>query len=324
MLTNNSRDPNLEEAMDWLLRVREAPSDLALRRNLEAWVAADADHARAWDQARQAWRLMGDLPSATKRPDVRNASATRGRRVPWRRTIIGAAGAALAACLVLALVPDLSLKLRADHVTATAELRRVVLEDGSTVHMAPRSAIRSRYTAERRTVELLTGEAFFHVSPNPMKPFVVSAEGLSATVLGTSFAVRIGSDELSVSVRSGAVAVRYDHADPPVDLRLGPGNRITVARNGGAARQDNVMPNQIAQWRDGKLFVADTSIRDVVEELRRFQPGWVIIADERLATQRVTGLYDLNDPELALNALVRPFGGKVWKATPLLHVLSMP
>jgi transmembrane sensor len=37
----------------------------------------------------------------------------------------------------------------------------------------------------------------------------------------------------------------------------------------------------------------------------------------------VTGLYDLSDPDRALEALVQPFGGKMHRISPYLRVLAL-
>lgn len=300
---------HLEEAMDWLVRLHEAPPTDTVARELEAWLAADPDHRRAWNEARRVWGLLGEVAPV---PAVIRPPAPRRPRA-------GFAAVALAACLALFVGPSLILRLWADQVTRTAELREVRLEDGSLIHLAPRSAIRSRFSPEGRRVTLLAGEAFFEVTRDPGRPFTVEAEGLEAQVLGTSFDVRITPDALSVGVRSGAVAVRYGQA---IDARLGPGDRLSVDRSTGQPRQDRLPPEDVAAWRDGRLFVADATVAEVVEELRRFHPGWIVIADSNLAAARVTGLYDLRDPVRALRALVRPAGGQVREVTPLLHILS--
>jgi transmembrane sensor len=303
---------HLEEAMDWLVRLQEAPPDGPLAREWEAWLAVDPDHRRAWDEARRVWGLLGEVapaPAAIHRP------------VPRRRVKAAVLAMALAACLALLAVPSIVLRWQADQTTGTAELREVRLEDGSLVHLAPRSAFRAQFSPEARRVTLMSGEAFFQVARDPARPFIVEAEGLEAQVLGTGFDVRIASDALSVGVQSGAVAVRYG---PAIKARLGPGDRLSVDRSTGRPRQDRLPPEEVASWRDGRLFVADATVAEVVEELRRFHPGWIVIADGRLAAARVTGLYDLRDPARALRALVRPAGGQLREVTPLLHILSMP
>jgi transmembrane sensor len=55
----------------------------------------------------------------------------------------------------------------------------------------------------------LSGEAFFEVTKNPKKPFLVFANGLVTKVLGTSFSVRAydKDKEVTVEVKSGKVSV---------------------------------------------------------------------------------------------------------------------
>lgn len=315
MITSKAADRALKDAMDWLMQVRDAPADAALRARVEAWIAADAAHARAWDQARLTWQLLGRAPIGRAAP----VAAPVVRRRPMR-----GAFAAMAACLLLVFAPALTVRLQADHATGIGETRRVGLEDGSAIHLAPQSAVRTSFADTRRTVELLAGEAFFEVVRDPARPFVVTAKGLDARVLGTAFDVRIGAETLTVGVQSGAVGVGYGGGVLPVAAKLGPGERIVVSRNDGTARRDGIPPADIAAWRDGRLFFADTPVAEVVDELRRYHPGWIVVASDRLAAERVTGLYDPGDPDRALRALVRPAGGQVREVTPFLHVLSLP
>lgn len=307
-------DKALDTAMDWLMQVRDAPADAVLRGRVEAWAAADPDHARAWDQARRTWRMLGEVPP----PAARSRAPRRRHFVPARAAV---AAAALAACLLLVFAPSIDLRLKADHATGTAEIRRVALEDGTVVHLGPESALRTRFSAQGRSVTLLAGEAFFEVTRDPARPFTVEAEGLTSTVVGTAFDVRIAERSLSVAVRSGVVAV--GHGGSPA-ARLETGDRITVDRATGDVALDHVAADDLAGWRDGPLFFADATVAEVVEELRRYQPGWIVVADDALAAERVTGLYDPREPDRALRALVRPVGGQVHEITPLLRVLSRP
>lgn len=339
MTEDEPSDPRLEEAMDWLLRLREAPDDLGVRGELETWLAADPDHSHAWQQARKAWQVMGELPPVTAAAwaakavpipspgpsPARPPNARRKRRAAGKsrraRTGLTLAALAAAACLALVFGPSLVLRLQADHVTAAAETRRLTLEDGSVLHLAPESAIDLRFTTEGRNVALLAGDAFFEVTPNAKRPFVVEAEGLEARVLGTAFGVGISTGAISVEIESGSVGVRSDATAPPVDLRLELGQALRFDRGTGTASVERRAPKDMATWRHGQLLVVDASVAEVVEALRRYQRGWIVIADDRLAAQRVNGLYDLRDPDSALRALVHPAGGRVLEITPLLRIL---
>ena len=72
-------------------------------------------------------------------------------------TTISAVG--LAACLLAVAVPSLLVRLEADYLTTTAQSRLVTLEDGTTVYLAADSAIKTEFSASRRQVRLLAGEA---------------------------------------------------------------------------------------------------------------------------------------------------------------------
>jgi len=88
------------------------------------------------------------------------------------------------------------------------------LEDGSIVRLAPYSKIiyPSQFTGNQRVVEL-SGNAFFQITENPKRPFVVHSRGLTARVLGTSFWVKssVAEDTLTVEVVTGKVAVYQTH-----------------------------------------------------------------------------------------------------------------
>ncbi|WP_172428606.1 FecR family protein [Azospirillum brasilense] len=319
--------------MDWLLRLQAKPNDPGLRRGLAAWIAADGDHARAWAQAERTWALIGAVPPVhSARWESAGRSAVRETPLPRRRLRwtagrwaagLGLAGAALAASLMLMVGSDALTRLRADQTTGAGELRSVTLADGSTVHLGPRSAIDTEDGPNRRGVRLLAGEAFFEVTPNPARPFVVEAGGVAVTVVGTAFDVRLDPASTTVSVKSGVVAVRHD-GGPTMEERLGAGQRLTVDRAGGRTVRGEMAPGDVATWREGYLFVDNATVAEVVDELRRYQPGWILLESDQLAGRRVTGLYDLRQPERALQAIVQPHGGRLRTLTPFLHVLSMP
>ena len=182
---NNDRtepvsDSVLAEATEWYCRVEAAPYDDALREELEAWLAADERHARAWGLTARAWEASGgvraEFAHLWENPEPVAGPRAGPGRASWRRRAAFAA-AALAACLVLAVaLPDLLLRAGADIHTGAGETREIALEDGSVVHLGADSAISVAFTPDRRGLKLLHGEAFFRVAKNGVRPFVVGAE----------------------------------------------------------------------------------------------------------------------------------------------------
>jgi transmembrane sensor len=320
-------DPILETAVDWLLKTRACPHDERLRAAAIVWRAAHPAHEQAWRRAERVWKLTGALPG---RPAAGAAGA--GRVVPMRRRrrslgrmVAVTAAAALAASVVVALLPAIERHLQADYVTARGEQRRIVLEDGTEVVLAADSAIRVAYGPAERRVELIDGDAFFTVAEDRSRPFAVTGEDLRVVDIGTAFAVGIDPETLDVGVESGAVHVAWAGPVPdggPRDARLDPGGRLQIDRATGRFNQDQVQPGQIALWRDGLLVVENQSLGHVVAEIRRRYPGLILVRDDALVTRRVTGVYDLRNPEAALRTALLPHGGRVSTLTPYVLIVG--
>ena len=98
------------------------------------------------------------------------------------------------------------LRIEADHMTATAEQRRVQLADGTVVLLAPESAIDVAYGEGARRVRLLKGRAYFEVAAD-RRPFAVQAREVEARDIGTAFDVGLDARGVDVAVREGIVDV---------------------------------------------------------------------------------------------------------------------
>lgn len=321
-------DALLEEAMDWLLRLQDAPRDAEADRLFDVWLARSPAHARAWEKACGAWRLMREVPpvhahlwqpalAAPARRRILGRSGGASRRRPARWVAAGLAAAAAVLLLLLA-APAIRLHMEADHVTAAKESRAITLADGTVVTLGADSAIATSLRSDERRVKLLSGEAFFDVTHDAARPFVVDAGGVDITVLGTAFDVQLASHTATVELARGSVRVAYEGTSAV----LAPGEKMAVDRQTGAVARSAIEQADIGAWRSGYLFVNGATIAAVVEQLQRYHTAWIKVPDGVLATQKVTGLYDLTDPDRALRALVQPYGGQVHHISPYLRILS--
>ena len=97
------------------------------------------------------------------------------------------------------------------HDNSGRRVQVLTLPDGSRVELSPGSRLRyaAHLAGPQRTV-YLSGEAFFDVTKNPARPFLVLTRQVVTTVLGTSFRVKAyaGSPTATVAVRTGRVAVQ--------------------------------------------------------------------------------------------------------------------
>jgi transmembrane sensor len=323
--SQGARRQAFREATDWFILLQEAPGDCDLRRRFDAWRDASLLHAEAWAAtARTSDVAAGMTPAHDDEwmPAVARRRAQR-RTSRWPRRGIGLALAAtaLAAGIALVAAPSMILHLQSDYATATAEQRTLELPDGSKVTLGPASAIALAFGAGERRLRLLEGEAFFEVTPDPARPFRVEASKVEASVLGTSFDVRLDAQAVTVSVQEGVVGVTARGERGPLVERIEAGQAVRVVP-GGRVERSSEPPQQIAAWRKGQLLSHDRPLREAIDQLRRYYAGTIVLADDELAGRTVTGVYNLADPEEALRGIVQAHGGRVRRITPWLLVVS--
>lgn len=316
-LDPNDGQPARGQAVEWLMRLQESPHDAGLRAELDDWLARDVRHQRAFDEMEALWgqaEEVGALRAGRREPEISRLPSRRRRR-RWA----AAAGLALAASLALVAFPKVQLWLAADHQTGLAELRDVLLDDGSRVVLDARTAISVEYTATQRTVTLLSGQAYFEVTPTRERPFVVKAETVAVRVTGTTFNVGRSDDGVDVAVRSGSVAVSEQGRGMVADLTAG--QQLQLPRR-GAPVVGVTAPDDVAAWRERRLIVYDTPIREVVKQIARHTNTVVVFVDGGIADQPVTATVDLRRPDEALRTVVGLKYGQVMEITPFLAVIS--
>lgn len=288
-------DQLLEEAADWVIRLRYEPADATTQRAFERWLAQGEAHARAWARAEQVLGAFDGLPSRIGHDVLRATRKRQGRRAVLR-VALGLGIAAPVGWMAWREAPA----WRADLRTAAGEQLTRMLDDGTRLVLNSGSAVDLRFgTAERRLV-LMAGEILVTTGQEAQptyRPFVVQTPQGEVQALGTRFSVRVIDDRTEVIVFEHAVLARPAHAAP---LRIDAGQRgsFTQARAGEIAPVDD----SAALWEQGMLVVRDQRLADVVAELARHRPG-ILRCSPEVADLRVSGALSLRDTDAALRAL---------------------
>lgn len=307
-----------DAALDWFLRLQDAPHDRELRRAFEGWRQASSGRDRAYASVEQ----LHALPSLRQATAIDAAKLRRSRegaamRIPQRahstprRSFAWGQRLAAAAALVLigigvARFPAFMLWLQADHVTSVGERRTFALPDGSQATLNTASAISVDFSNGRRTVTLLDGEAFFDVRHDAGKPFTVAANFSSVEVKGTAFLVRATDVEDTVVLERGAVEVRRPQGNgAPVELT--PGTMVVATASALGASQKADMTGALA-WLDGRTTFHNVPFAKALDELRRYFPGRVVLATTQTPEDVVSGNYRLDDAEAAIRTLAASVG----------------
>jgi len=167
-------------------------------------------------------------------------------------------------------------------VVASADsVKNVFLVDSSTVTLNQHSAIayNADFNKTDRTVELVSGEAFFDIAHNAEKPFVVFAGDIKVEVIGTSFNLNYDSlaKHLEIAVSSGTVRVCSKSCADSLVLTKG----YVANYDGLQCRTDVANPPYQNQhgWRTRKLVFADTPMDTVVDDLNDLYRAKFVLSD---------------------------------------------
>lgn len=156
------------------------------------------------------------------------------------------------------------------------EKKQIELPDGTKVMLNSGSYLKypNRFVGNDRKVEI-DGEAFFNVTHDKSKPFIIKAEGANIKVLGTSFNVKAyKKDELlSVSVKTGKVQVDMHEAM----MRLNPNEQVILNKQSGEFSKRIEKIDQATAWMKGELYFDKTPIKSVVRELCRIYNCEIIL-----------------------------------------------
>ncbi|OAE61440.1 transmembrane sensor [Achromobacter insolitus] len=294
-----------DQAAHWFSRERLGALDDAQRRALEAWLAADPEHARQYRAMQALWRVADRLPEDEMRAILARSDEAPAR--PGRRTFAVGLSAACAFTLAAGVIaprlwspaPDFTQSL----ATARGERKRVALPDGSLVELNTDTQIQVALYEDRREIELLAGEALFTVSPDAARHFTVNAGAVQVRVTGTRFNVRRDGDVVALAVDEGSVAFSAGAWWNKTTRHLTAGYAAQYAPGAplAAPHQENVAA--VTAWQRGRLVFRDTPLAQVVAELNRYLRSPLRIDDRKLAQLRVAGTLPIEEPESVLDVL---------------------
>ena len=288
----DARARAMDEALDWLVRLQCASE--ADTHEFETWLSAAPENAESYVEAEALWNGAPLRQAAVQiHQSRRNALSARVRR-HWKPL-------ATAAVLLVGLFTfgNLPVRLQADHLTVVGERQRLQLDEGAKVLLNTNSAFASDLRDGRPVARLLQGEAYFQVSGGSQLPLEVQAGPLRAQVRDTDFAVRYLDGEAQVRVQRGDVDLQ---AASDQRIRLTAGDSISVGPQGFGERLRPDMHKDLA-WVDGRLVFENCPLSQVLAEVRRYYPGWIINRNDQLDHVAVTGNYRLDQPLETLRAL---------------------
>lgn len=305
------------EAAAWLARLHGPNRTPEVEAGFRHWLDASPEHRQAFESATELWdqlptQPISPLPRISRRRD----------EIGKRRLVISVVLTATAA-LVLGLF---ALLRPSSYATGVGEQRELILVDGSRVWLSGHTRIDVDYRSDTREIRLREGEAYFEVSHNPRRPFVVRTGDRRITALGTIFDVRFVAGHTAVTLLEGKVEV----ASSSTNIRgiaaaaariLAPGERLRIEPN-RTEELDRPAVSSVTAWRYGEIMFDRTPLAEAVEELNRDNPMPVVLDSPSIASLRVSGVFHAGDNLEFSRAIAALYGLRVVQVDGQLHLRS--
>ena len=281
-MLNSSNDMTDELLASYLLEEGNADA----RRRVEDWIIESSLNRKYFEHFKTIWEASRQL-AISKEVNV-DAAWTRFRQRTFDKnktqavrrnfntfrvaaTIIVAVGLAALAFFIWE-------RTNIATVTVASQNEPVnkTLPDGSEITLNKNSTVvyAGKFSGDARKVTL-KGEAFFNVTPNKSKPFVIDVNDITVTVVGTSFNIKEKGDSTEVIVASGTVKVEKDDRS----VLLNPNEKVTIAAK-DSVLQPVKTKDKLYNYYSTHEFVCDgTPLWKLVEVLNEAYDAQIVITN---------------------------------------------
>ena len=179
------------------------------------------------------------------------------------------------------------------HTVAALRGQRttVTLPDGSEAMLGTQSEIQvaERFGPTDREVRL-KGMAYFRITPDARRPFIVRTDGVVARVVGTRFLVRAYGDEgtSTVVVEEGEVAVRTPRAPEALEALVTHGQLARAEQGSDSLVVGRADLDTYLDWTQGHLQFKDALLSQVLTELERWYEVTFHLKDPSIGRRHIT------------------------------------
>lgn len=352
----------LDEATSWFVEFNDGNLSILQRRDFIAWLRASPEHVRAYLQITAHWeeaRCLAKNPTDGVDELIALARSGTAEVIPWvpgetdrdsssqydrsrlrRRTDRKISRWLTLAASLVAISAGLGYWIsieRNTYSTDTGEQRSVTLTDGTTVELNAQSKIRVSFQAHQRDIDLISGQALFHVAKDPARPLIVHTDSTQVRAVGTQFDVYRKEQGTTVTVLEGTVAVvpaaKADHpfsisggisatgipgqhateVTPAArdllasasagEMFLSAGDQAVVSAKGAVAPRHLADTTMATAWTHKQIVLQNTPLKEVVGEFNRYNTKPLVITDANVESIRISGIFSSSNPQSLLRGL---------------------
>ncbi|ERI84437.1 sigma factor regulatory protein, FecR/PupR family [Bacteroides pyogenes F0041] len=292
-------------------------------KKIRLWLEESDEHRRELFRERKLFDAL------ILRGDAESVSRNRVRRhFPWRRIAVAASGIAAVFLLAVAtahyLLEQSMEKEEMMNTVAVPQGQRVSLTLADGTHVWLNAMTRMEYpqsfrASDKRMVRI-DGEAYFEVSRNSKKPFVVCTDKGNVEVLGTKFYVDAynRTNRFETSLVEGSVKV----STPTAELMLHPNHKAVMLADGRLVRE-KITDMDVYRWKDGLYCFKDIPFSEVLKQFEVYYDVRFVFSKHVKRNPVISGKFRLVDGvDYALRVLQRdiPFSFRRSEESNIIYI----
>ena len=278
---------------DLLARFFEGSASLQEEMQIREWMEASPENYQAFFKERKMFDAMTLLAEEHDNSRSDKFSVFKGR---WFKKLVE-----MAAVIAITIGITVFYQQSSDREQLLAMQKIMVpagqrisleLSDGTLVWLNSRTKIEypASFVGDNRKVKL-DGEAYFEVTKDSHKPFVVETAKGNIEVLGTKFNVEAYSEDHTfvTALMEGSVKVKRGN----MQYMLRP-NQLAYLKNG----KMNIAPIEdfnLYRWREGLICFKDETFPNIVKKLEKYYGVTIQIENSAVANYRCTGKFRQSD-----------------------------
>lgn len=275
-------------------------------KKIRLWIEESDENRQEFFRERKlfdAILLHGDLAYKKVRPRF---------YIPWRKIAAALSGVAAIVLLTIYVTTYFLQQSFRDETMNTVIVPQgqrvsLTLADGTKVWLNAKTKMEypQSFKAFDERIVKVDGEAYFEVSKNKNRPFIVKTSKGDVEVLGTKFYVSAyaTTDIFETSLIEGRVKVYTAYED----MTLYPKDKA-VLQNGILTRK-HIDDMDIYRWRDGLYCFKNLSFEDVLKQFEIYYDVRFVKENLQMANPKLNGKFRLMDGvDYALRVLQREVG----------------
>ncbi|MEI6575180.1 MAG: FecR domain-containing protein [Bacteroidota bacterium] len=321
---------------DLIIKFLHGEADSAETILVKEWLASSAENQAEFETMEKIWKASQiGFPEALA-VDADKAWAKLSERISQSEAVQGIApvrkfrspyltiGLKIAAVLLPLLVLTYVIisqytKVKTKTFSTELAIANITLTDGTIVMMNQKSVLSYPETFSKKSREVsLNGEAFFTVTPNLTKPFIIHANNLDIRVVGTSFNVRALTNEdlIEVMVKTGRVRLYAINAagEKKDSIMLEAGKTGIFNKKASLFMPVKEKVENTLFWINKTLQFNKTPLDSVFPQIVKYYGVKIKLKNNDIRKLRLTAKFEGLDADRILHIISESFGLNITKA----------